>query len=312
MENEKKPSRLGVRLFAIVVAVLLVVCMAVPTFAAVSSTYPVDAPLLPDNDHEWMIIKQTGYSEYFLVDITEINYFSYMTFAAETNGWYVSTVDGSSGRKAVDQYISQDGQWVFYRKSSLVADQGTVGWRDIIVYSTKWVTSPAEGYVIKFESGGAYPPYTYPDIEGYSYFIYRSGDRFYCVRTKLPNEVYVQYDESGVPYIYSRVENLSFRTYAGYVGDSWGTSASGRPGSNIVYSTFPISDGEGGQFYPPYLPPIKQVGGVLTVVLDWVGSVVSAVVSGPMSGLLILLAVPVAITLLLVAFIVIRRIIWGA
>lgn len=312
MENEKKPSRFGVRLSAIIVAVILVVCMAVPAFAAVSATYPADAPPLPDNDHEWMIIKRTGYSGYFLVDITEINYFSYMTFAAETNGWYVSTGNGSSGRKVVDQYSSQDGHWVFYRKSSLVADQGTVGWRDIIVYSTKWVTSPADGYIIKFEVGGSFPPYTYSDIEGYSYFIYRSGDRFYCVRTKQPNEVYVQYDESGAPYIYSRVENLSYRTYAGYVGGSWATSASGRPGSNIVYSTFPISDGEGGQFYPPYFPPIKQVGGVLTVVVEWVGSVVSAVVSGPMSGLLILLAVPVAITLLLVAFIVIRRIIWGA
>lgn len=50
----------------------------------------------------------------------------------------------------------------------------------------------------------------------------------------------------------------------------------------------------------------------LTAVIDWVGSVVNALFSGEFSGLLTIVAIPVAVTLLVLAIYFIRRSIWGA
>lgn len=50
----------------------------------------------------------------------------------------------------------------------------------------------------------------------------------------------------------------------------------------------------------------------LTVVIDWVGTVVSSLFSGELSGLLPIVAIPVAVTLLVLAIYFIRRSIWGA
>ena len=63
---------------------------------------------------------------------------------------------------------------------------------------------------------------------------------------------------------------------------------------------------------PPPPDPMRPFNSGLTIVLDWVGATVSALFSGELAGLLPLVAVPVAITLLLVAIIVIKRSIWGA
>ena len=58
--------------------------------------------------------------------------------------------------------------------------------------------------------------------------------------------------------------------------------------------------------------PMESVGSGLTVVIDWVGATVSALFSGELAGLLPLVAIPVAITILIVAIVVIKRSIWGA
>lgn len=50
----------------------------------------------------------------------------------------------------------------------------------------------------------------------------------------------------------------------------------------------------------------------LTVVIEWVGTVVSSLFSGELSGLLPIVAIPVAVTLLVLAIYFIRRSIWGA
>ena len=75
MENEKKPSRLGVRLSAVMIAVLLVVCMAVPAFAATVEPdeynklpFAID---LPDGyDHYAMALGSDGES-YFAFAFTD-------------------------------------------------------------------------------------------------------------------------------------------------------------------------------------------------------------------------------------------------
>lgn len=77
-------------------------------------------------------------------------------------------------------------------------------------------------------------------------------------------------------------------------------------GQDLAYELFYLNASS-----PP--PDLKEnVTSGLTVVLDWVGATVSALFSGSLSGLLPLVAVPVAITLLLVAIIVIKRSFWGA
>lgn len=55
-----------------------------------------------------------------------------------------------------------------------------------------------------------------------------------------------------------------------------------------------------------------SVSSGLTVVIEWVGTVVSSLFSGELSGLLPIVAIPVAVTLLVLAIYFIRRSIWGA
>lgn len=204
MENEKKSSRLGVRLSAIIVAVLLVVCMTVPVFAA-SGTYPDDYPELPSD----------GY--FVLID----------------NG-QPTLYGGYPG-----DYISGSGsQWYFYSSSGQKYN-----------YMYYYVITGG----VWEQKYGAAPVFNFSDYNG----------------TTLPSRFI--WSSADVDFLPDRIV-----------------------------------------FVEPPPDPLAPIGSGLIVVLDWVGSVVSAVVSGPMSGLLILLAVPVAITLLLVAFVVIRRIIWGA
>lgn len=206
MENEKKPSRFGVRLSAIMVAVLLVVCMAVPAFAA--DNYPSDLPEPP-----------SGYTEFAI-----------------------------------------------YNNSGI-----------IVIY----------------------------DLRGVS-FVESEADH--------PNWCYL-HDASG-----NRVTRYSYKLVNGAWSERTKFELVGRPQfSNILYSSVEfvkVSDYRWNVVLPPPPPPppdpMQPFNSGLIIVLDWVGATVSALFSGSLSGLLPLVAVPVAITLLLVAFIVIRRIIWGA
>lgn len=203
MENEKKPSRLGVRLSAMMVAVFLVVCMAVPAFA-----------YSPEDIYgKWVFSETLDFSAFTGSGSTVVS------LPVE----FVCNVDG------VDTTFYQ----LVFRYGGTVA--GRIG-------------------------------------------LYDNKEFILCYKGVWKNDEY---------------------RYIDVVGYSFGN------GSDLAYELFFTNAS------PPPPDPLGSVGAGLIVVLDWVGSVVSAVVSGPMSGLLILLAVPVAITLLLVAFIVIRRIIWG-
>lgn len=207
MDNEKKSSCFGVRLSAIVVAVFLVVCMAVPAFASEGSIDP-SWPEFPDGSVPLVI--DFG-KNIWLYDISNVAVIGGQNLYP---GIRFTFKDSNSANISVPAYVLLDGSW---------------------------------------SKQGEKSELTVSDIASASEV----------------NVIYSLYD-------------LEF----------------GSSSINVVV--------------PPPPDPLESVGNGLVVVMDWVGSVVSAVVSGPMSGLLILLAVPVAITLLLVAFIVIRRIIWGA
>lgn len=208
MENEKKSSRFGVRLSAIVVAVLLVVCMAVPAFA-------------------------------FTVDVDAVGGFPSVFLPLPDGTKYYFLVPLNSGYKAY-AFVSIPKQTRFY------------------VSSGKLSVS-ANRYECTISSSGVVGEWSYFDLN---------------TSTSLNL-------------------NLDLKEY--FVGN------------------FEVYNQDGSIFYAPPPPdPLESVGSGLTIVLAWVGATVSALFSGSLSGLLPLVAVPVAITLLLVAIIVIKRSIWGA
>lgn len=208
MENEKKASRLGVRLSALMIAALLVVCMAVPAFAltvdvdAVGGFPSVYLPLPDGTKYYFLVPSNSGYKAYAFVSIPSQTRF------------YVS-----SGRLSVS----------------------------------------ANRYECIISSSGAVGEWTYYDLNASTSFNL----------------------------------NLDLKEY--FVGN------------------FEVYNQDGSIFYAPPPPDLNEnVTSGLTIVLDWVGATVSALFSGELAGLLPLVAVPVAITLLLVAIIVIKRSIWGA
>lgn len=213
MENEKKPSRLGVRLSAIVVVVLLVVCMAVPAFAA--TVEPDEYNKLP-----FAIDLPDGYDHYALALESDGETFIAFAFSGTKDGFPKIVASGA-------RYAFKCGQSFMFMTFSLTGDA-----------VTQWKSTS----------------------DSYSYFVSAKSKDWY---------------------------------------------------SNVV-----IYKEDGSVLYTPTLPPppdpLDSVGSGLTIVLDWVGATVSALFSGSLSGLLPLVAVPVAITLLLVAIIVIKRSIWGA
>lgn len=220
MENEKKTSRFGVRLSAIVVAVLLVVCMAVPAFAYEQGSYPDSLPPVPDDDRLWALYDYKVYC--YLVDITEVDAFVYRAPASEPSGWYVARYD-ESGRISywhVPIYGLYEGQWVLVKTDDYLSSTGTNTFNTLVTWSNK-------------------------------------------------------------PFVAEQTN-----------GDF-----------SIQFSDPP----------PPPPPDLKEsVTSGLSVVLDWVGATVSALFSGELAGLLPLVAIPVAITILIVAIVVIKRSIWGA
>lgn len=204
MENEKKSSRLGVRLSAVLVAVLIVVCMAVPAFAVTIDPNEYNGlpfPLrLPDSKPNYLLVKASGDDYYFLVAFDKL----------------------------------------------------------------------AAGY---------------PCLNNGTSFYF--GENVYLRNVSLEGE---------------------------FTTDSWKQTSS-TPMCNVdsVMSNSVIYNADGGILYEPPAPSfMDRVGSGLTVVLDWVGATVTALFSGELSGLLPLVAVPVAITILIVAIVVIKRSIWGA
>lgn len=214
MENEKKSSRLGVRLSAIMVAVLLVICMAVPAFAA--TVEPDEYNKLP-----FSINLPDGYRYYILC-------------------------------------LSNSGdKYYVFAFNDLVSGYPRVEW-----VSTRY--------------------------------------RFQC----------------GTDFM------RCFLSLDGIVTEDWTATTdaaafwvNGAPQSDW-YGNVNVYQVDGSIFFEPDLPPppdLKQeVTSGLAIVLDWVGATVSALFSGELSGLLPLVAVPVAITILIVAIVVIKRSIWGA
>ena len=222
MENEKKPSRLGVRLSAIVVVVLLVVCMAVPVFA-------------------------------FTVEPDEYNKLPFPLVLPDGCDYYVMgfSYEPSTGEKYTCYALSSlsDGFPTFS------AVEGVSG-----KYQLQTVSGNGTVYRVKLSATGEFLTEWVDVSKNYKFF------------------------SKGT--IYSNI---------------------------IVYTPM------GSVYYEPQLPPpppppdLKEsVSSGLTIVLDWVGATVSALFSGELAGLLPLVAIPVAITLLLVAIIVIKRSIWGA
>lgn len=220
MENEKKPSRLGVRLSAIMVAVFLVVCMAVPAFAA-----SIDMPAYPPYPAV-DVDTPDGYDFYFvapgsLPDLTKIFY-------------------------------------IFAFKAVPTVDQFNIEKKN-----TGWLM---HNYV---------------------------NDSYYCVvdATGITQDWTMQFS-SALPVVGGWFAETAYGNFTVY--DS--------TGNDVVYSP-----------PPPPPPDLKEsVSSGLTVVLDWVGATVSALFSGELAGLLPLVAIPVAITILIVAIVVIKRSIWGA
>lgn len=213
MENEKKPSRFGVRLSAIMVAVLLVVCMAVPVFAA--TVQPDEYNNLP-----FALDIPDGYQYFVLCKSSDGT--SYLAFVFNDLNAGCPYVELISNR--YDLNFGTIFQWSKFTLS---------GGRE-----SEWTaTSDAAAFWVSFE----------------------------------PSDFY---------------SNVTIYTASGNI------------------------------FFEPTLPPppdpLESVGSGLTVVIDWVGAAVSALFSGELSGLLPLVAIPVAITILIVAIVVIKRSIWGA
>lgn len=219
MENEKKTSRLGVRLSAIVVAVLLVVCMAVPAFATTITVGPFNG-----NNFESLSLETPEGYPYFVA-------------------WPIRT--------GVNNNIYT---WNFYAFSE--------------------IPSIEQVYVVSGQ-----------------YYDYILKSTVPCMAKTYGSDVWTN------PSTLSSPSSLS----------------SFKPG---VVSNFDLYMQSGDVFYSPPPPPppdpMESVGSGLTVVIDWVGATVSALFSGELAGLLPLVAIPVAITILIVAIVVIKRSIWGA
>lgn len=205
MENENKPSRFGVRLSAVIVVVLLVVCMAVPAFAYEKT----------DLVGEWVFPEHLDFSLLQSSDISVVGFLGYIK----------CDVDG----------IETSFRGLFFRVGGTISAR-LEGATEINLYENgQWVNEDYRFINIVRVSSTDVPPLLY--------------DIFFANAAPPP---------------------------------------------------------------PPPPDPLDSVGSGLTVVLDWVGATVSALFSGELAGLLPLVAVPVAVTLLLVAIIVIKRSIWGA
>lgn len=159
------------------------------------------------------------------------------------------------------------------------------------------------------------PPFDY-------YFVYQDGNQYHAVdlsgvsvlrRSEVTSSwsAYNDNDEmiTGLRFALHDANPTSTKFYWIVQGGQVSRVNSSFPG---LYSNVPIRSQ--GDLEIVFGAPdfTGSVTSGLTIVLDWVGATVSALFSGSLSGLLPLVAVPVAITLLLVAIIVIKRSIWGA
>ena len=170
------------------------------------------------------------------------------------------------------------------------------------------------------ESLPAIPDANYPlclvrTANGYQLWRVNEGDRLYR--------------NSGTKWIWQNSAGSSSpRSYYDLVDGVWVYSSGGSDVLNsglsgvVLWSQRSYDFYNSGTYYysftstieppPPPPDPLDSVGSGLTIVLDWVGATVSALFSGELAGLLPLVAIPVAITILIVAIVFIKRSIWGA
>lgn len=311
MENEKKPSRLGVRLSAVMIAVLLVVCMAVPAFATDINLPDLDTLVIPDDVPFAVVLKNTDgdYRAYYsyedngafverycfyesyrkanmIIPADFYEMYPYFVIGRVTN--YEPYIYMSNTPFYVDgSYIrTQSGESQFFKAVRIDSSGNWGSWDG--GYNTDEVSIGQ----LTFTNFDVYSPsgdLVRPADSLFSWLFFSADKQKITLSRSIPTD--------GVWGAFTDYSVNSVRFYGL---------------SDVFFSASNIKDSQGNVFIQGFRTPLSYVGSGLTVVMDWVGSVVSAVVTGPMSGLLILLAVPVAIVLLLVAFIVIRRIIWGA
>lgn len=149
--------------------------------------------------------------------------------------------------------------------------------------------------------------------------------RFYAVRNLAPQLIVIGLNASTVVEAFEgAADQISFQVTgyeycyiydAGGWGTMGGTSFTGSPDYIICLPVEVYLRGTGELFYSPPPPPDlgEEVTGTLPTVLNWIQQVTMALFSGgALSNLLIMIAVPVAITLLFLAARVIRWLIWGA
>ena len=172
---------------------------------------------------------------------------------------------------------------------------------------------------------GSYPV-SYPAVPDDSKKWLLIGDELYDITdiTSLKRSGTISNAWKWTFYSGSIATNVRWYSLSGGAWDSEGytnKTGDGKSSISITWSNMDVSASPDSLTYtftspppppPPPPDPYEDFNSGLAVVLDWVGATVSALFSGELAGLLPLVAVPVAITLLLVAIIVIKRSIWGA
>lgn len=307
MENEKKTSRLGVRLSAVMIAVLLVVCMAVPASSATVGVPSHGNVEIPDNASFGFVCKKKSgeLCAYYILDPVDVYVQPYMFYESyrslnvaipesrfatrpyvlvEYMSGYSPTIYMYSEPFAVVDGKLTTGEEIVATQGSLSKD-GTITWSGGRADTFPYLTVTFCNYDLKDGAGA----------------LLRSADSFF-------SRVYFGSDGNSVSAMRSVFSGDEWSSYEAVTLRYIDIASVG----DVYYVSDDLMTEGGSVFVEGYRTPLTQVGVGLTVVLDWVGATVSALFSGSLSGLLPLVAVPVAITLLIVAIVFIKRSIWGA
>lgn len=170
------------------------------------------------------------------------------------------------------------------------------------------MTVPAFAYDIDYVSPVPYPAMMYDN-----YVVMLTGSYVYLfsfdeILYRSPNNMVFNGNYERWFRLTSQNEWTGYNSGSGPLTYNFGT---------LLYTTTNIYDEDGDLVFegPPPPPDLGQeVTGVLPTVLSWIQQTLNAlfVEGGALQGLLLLVAVPVAITLLFLAARFIRNLIWGA
>lgn len=317
IQNDKKKPSIFRRVVTIVCCLSVMLMLALPSLAVgVHDTYPETLPPVP-YEGKWMIYSANQTST-FLIDVADVAYIKEFRPSSGTKYYpYFYGYDDQQVDTPVYTVNTAGTQWVLSNTKYLninfsgydVIEPNFILYANCFVTYSDGSTDTDDRYYIL--DGSQYPVPNESMTNGQqwilsvyngNYLIYRFANPASVVADLVDGKTIITFDgECNHNVIYPEIDN-SIQTDISPL--TWGST-------KIVASSFNIPSSDGGQFFPPVPDPTESVTAGLGYVLNWVGQTVSQLFDGTLSGLLPLVAVPVAVTLLIVAIFFIKRTIWG-